>query len=259
MGFDPVGRECCSFTVRGDWAHFRRLDTTTTKETYRVIPRTTAAGLIGAILGKPRDSYYESFQRACSAIAIEPLSPVSTMAIPMVLPKTDSFVDLHETPDSVDDIEVPAIGRIPDPQGERMRNTFEYLTDVAYRIHVTLEDEAMQAALVEAVTTGVATFTPYLGKSECLASVTEGRTATIKEGPTENHCTVESTAPANAVRPSPDAQYHVERTPASMKTDDGGRYTNEFVSYLYNPTGGSIDGVDSSVVASVDGTPLAFV
>ncbi len=48
---DIEGRECLSFTVEGPWAHFRRIDATTEKLTYRVIPRTTVAGLIAAVLG----------------------------------------------------------------------------------------------------------------------------------------------------------------------------------------------------------------
>ena len=51
-----AGRECLSFTVEGPWAHFRRIDATTEKLTYRVMPRTTVAGLLAAVLGEPRDS-----------------------------------------------------------------------------------------------------------------------------------------------------------------------------------------------------------
>ena len=48
--FDVSSRETLTFTVTGPWGHFRRIDTTTEKLTYRVIPRTTVAGLIAAIL-----------------------------------------------------------------------------------------------------------------------------------------------------------------------------------------------------------------
>jgi CRISPR-associated Cas5-like protein len=42
-GFRP--NRCLSFTVRGPWGHFRRIEGNIVKQTYRIIPRTTVAGL----------------------------------------------------------------------------------------------------------------------------------------------------------------------------------------------------------------------
>jgi hypothetical protein len=57
----------------------------------------------------------------------------------------------------------------------------------------------------------------------------------------------------------PGTTQNIERTPASMATDDGGRYTNAWVSYVYDRHGGSVSGVDPSVVSTVDGTNVAFL
>ena len=42
---------CLSLTVRGPWGHFRRIEGNVVKQTYRIIPRTTVAGLLAAVLG----------------------------------------------------------------------------------------------------------------------------------------------------------------------------------------------------------------
>lgn len=52
-GCDPVSqsRRIAVFDVSGMMAHFRRIDTNSTSLTYRFPPRTTLAGMIGALLG----------------------------------------------------------------------------------------------------------------------------------------------------------------------------------------------------------------
>jgi CRISPR-associated protein Cas5h len=65
-----VGERAVSFTVRGEWAHFRRVEANRTKMTYRLPPRTTVAGMVAAISGYDRDSYYDLFGSEESAIAI---------------------------------------------------------------------------------------------------------------------------------------------------------------------------------------------
>ena len=47
---------CLSFTVSGPWGHFRRVEGNIVKQTYQVIPRTTVAGLVAAMLGIDRKS-----------------------------------------------------------------------------------------------------------------------------------------------------------------------------------------------------------
>ena len=61
---------CLSFTVRGDFGHFRRVDGTVVRQTYKLPPRTTVAGLLSAVAGLERDSYYDQFGPDTSAVAI---------------------------------------------------------------------------------------------------------------------------------------------------------------------------------------------
>ena len=51
--------EILSFDIVGKFAHFRKYYTTNTALSFTIPPRTTIMGIVGAILGKQRDSYYE--------------------------------------------------------------------------------------------------------------------------------------------------------------------------------------------------------
>lgn len=49
------------FELWGKFAHFRKFYTNSSSLSYSVPPRTTIEGIIAAILGYERDSYYEKF------------------------------------------------------------------------------------------------------------------------------------------------------------------------------------------------------
>ena len=234
------GRECLSFTVEGPWAHFRRIDTTTEKLTYRVMPRTTIAGLVAAILGEPRDSYYETFAQDASAIAISPECDLETQSIPqLTLPTTAGDIKTAEgvSGKTVVDPEVIAT--------ERKRRTFEYVVDPSYRIDLVLDDEETRDRLWEFLETGRTTYTPFLGKSECLASITDVARSTVEDGGDGE--SIESTVPEEYVVPTPGSPLRMERTPAYMAANETGRETTGFVSYAYAPGDETLTAPDAPV------------
>lgn len=248
---DVAGRECISFTVRGPWAHFRRIDATTEKLTYRVMPRTTVAGLIAAVLGEPRDSYYETFARDASAIAISPQCPLETQSIPqLTLPTTEGDIKTADgvSGKSVIDPEVIA--------SERKRRTFEYVVDAEYRIDVILNDSETFDRLWDFLDSGRSTYTPCLGKTECLADLTDvSRTTVEPAGDAEN---ISSTVPEEFVVPSPGTALRMERTPAYMTAEEDGRKAMGFVSYGYAPAGETLTAPDAQAM-SVEGRSVCFI
>lgn len=254
---DVTGRECLSFTVSSDWGHFRRIDTTNDKLTYHVIPRTTVAGLIAAILGLPRDSYYGIFSPEASAIAIEPLTPLGTMQIPMLTVPTTSGDIVTAEGTSGKTVVSPSV-----LETKRQRRTFEYIRNPAYRIHAVITDTDTRDDLadrldVEGDTASVrAVYTPALGKSECLASITDTNRSSVTSAGTVDH--VDSILPEKQLTPTTDVRYSMERTPSYMTATDGGRKTTEFLSYVYNPAGESIE-VEGISASQVDGSNVVFV
>jgi CRISPR-associated protein Cas5h len=192
------------------------------------MPRTTVAGLIAAILGEPRNSYYDTFAKDASAIAISPQCELQTQSIPqLTLPTTKENI---KTADGVS-------GKtVIDPEeiaSQRKRRTFEYIVDPAYRIDLVLNDEGTKERLWEFLDTGRAIYTPFLGKSECLATITGVSRSTVKAD--GNPEAVDSTVPEEYVVPEPGAPLRMERTPAYMTASETGRKTTGFVSYAYAP------------------------
>jgi len=248
---DVGGRECLSFTVEGPWAHFRRIDATTEKLTYRVIPRTTVAGLVAAILGEPRDSYYETFAPEASAIAISPQSDLETQSVPMLmLPTTEGDIKTAEGVAGKTVVDPEAIAT------ERKRRTFEYIVDAAYRIDLVLDDDETFDRLAEFLESGRAVYTPFLGKSECLANITDVNRSTVEEGGDTD--AISSTVPEQHLVPSPGTPLRVERTPAYMAADEGGRKTTGFVSYGYAPRDETLTAPDAPVT-TVENRTVCFL
>ena len=65
-----------SFTIEGFMGHFRKYYTTVTPLSYVFPPRNTIVGILAAILGLKRDSYYNLFLRSNSKIGLQILTPV---------------------------------------------------------------------------------------------------------------------------------------------------------------------------------------
>lgn len=63
-------KEVLIFDLKGYAAHFRKFYTNSSSLSYSVPPRTTISGIVAAILGLERDSYYEDFNADNVDIAI---------------------------------------------------------------------------------------------------------------------------------------------------------------------------------------------
>lgn len=244
---DVAGRECVSFTVSGEWAHFRRIDTTNDKQTYAVIPRTTVAGLVAAILGEPRDSYYQEFAADSSAIGIVPAAPIRRMQVPMLtVPTTKGDIQTAEGTTGKTVVAPEVL------EEKRQRRTFEYLRHPRYHIHLVLDNETWLERLANRLdarrdgpdaddgTRDVrAVYTPALGKSECLANISH--TAITEVSSTQSVDKVDSIVPETELSPATSVSYAMERTPGYMERDEHGRRTTGFISYAFPTDGGSIE------------------
>jgi CRISPR-associated protein Cas5h len=68
--------EVLSFDVCGKMAHFRKYYANNTAMSYSLPPRTTVLGMLGAILGFERDSYYEAMASDKLRVGMRVLSPL---------------------------------------------------------------------------------------------------------------------------------------------------------------------------------------
>ncbi len=140
------------FDFWGDYAHFRKIETTTSPLTYSFPTRTALSGLIAAIIGLARDSYYNFFNPENARFALRILSPVKKIRINLNLIKTDEgfyLWDIKENP------------RAPAP--------FEFVKEPQYRIYCWLKDEKKFKELKNYLEKHQSVYTPYLGISELIA------------------------------------------------------------------------------------------
>jgi len=245
---------CLSFTVSGPWGHFRRVEGNIVKQTYRIIPRTTVAGLVAAVLGIGRDEYYDVFAPEVSWVAIEPRSELRTVNMPMNTLSTadEDMVSLNPRG--------KLSMKLPDPTKLRQQHNYEVLVDPAYRIDLALSDERRYEQLRETLSEGRSYYVPSLGLSEHLADIEYHGEFEIEDGPAGETVTVESAIPdiVDAIVPEADVEFRIERSPGFMKADSGGRTTTRYVSYAYDRTGGPLKTQDAPA-SRVDGRTVVFV
>jgi CRISPR-associated protein Cas5h len=245
---------CLSVTVRGPWGHFRRVEGNVIKQTYRIIPRTTVAGLLAAVLGIERDGYYDLFGPSASRIAIEPVSPLRTLNMPMNTLSTANGDLQSANPHGKITV------KLPNPAKLRQQHNYEVLVDPAYRIDIALSDEGRYQELREALAAGKSHYVPSLGLSEHLAELEFHGEFDIRDGPTGDTVSVDSAVPneVESVILKPGTRCQVEESPAFMANDAGGRTTTEFTSYVYNPDAEGL-AVQNTDAVRVDGRTVVFV
>lgn len=244
--FDTTNDSALLFTVSGQYAQFRRIDTTTTKQTYRVPPRTTLAGLLAAILGLERDSYYEMFAPGRSAIAICIDEPLRTRTIPVLELPTIEGDDFQTEADN-------ALIRRKASIGDRQQRLREYVRDPSYTIAVAFDDADTYERLRTHLSEGTSVYTPALGTSECLASIDYHGEVPVEETDVE---AVESVVVDEIATPT--SQFNIERVPYQFEATSHGRAPSAFVSYVYRDDT-SIDIADSATAYSVGDRPMVFI
>lgn len=248
---DGVPDRCLSFTVRSAWGHFKRVGRSVTKQTYRIPPRTTVAGMLAAIVGAPRDSYYDVFADDVSAVAITSLSDIRTVNIPTTGLGTDPKQDVTETAGTSRSYALT----YQRTEKDRQLHAYEVLADPAYRIDVAVEDEKFYADLHNSLKRGESFYPPSLGKSEYLATIEDVETD-VEPVPVESQevYDIDSVAPCSLSEAVPQGgvTYEVERSPAVMEADSGGRTTTRFDDYVFTQRAGDT----VRLIESEDVTPV---
>lgn len=245
---------CLSFTVSGPWGHFRRVEGNIVKQTYRVIPRTTVAGLVAAMLGIGRDEYYNLFAPDASAVAIEPVEEIRTMNMPMNTLSTAK--ESMKTLNSRGSLSIS----FPDSTENRQQHNYEVLVEPSYRIDLWLDNDETYARLRETLKEGRSHYVPSLGLSEYLAEVEYHGEFEVNEGTSGEVVDVSTTVPSDSIIPDAGTEFRMEKPPAYMEADSGGRRTTAFVSYSYSPDAEPLTVQAKEIeTKEVDGRQVVFV
>jgi len=144
--------EVLSLDIEGKFAHFRKFHGNNTAMSYSIPPRTTIIGILAAILGEPKDSYYESFRHKDVKIGIRVLS------------------DLKKTFHRLNYLKITGSSDFSGKNG-RIQTPFEVVTAhdlksemVKYRFYISPgEDSEVYELLKKAMTNGERQFNLSLG------------------------------------------------------------------------------------------------
>lgn len=144
--------KCLVFEVKGDWAHFRKIYTTSSPLSYSIPPRTTIAGLIAAIMGMDKDSYYDNFIKEKADIALRIIKPIKKFRIGLNFINTKTakmFAQIKE----------------------RTQVKQELVKNPHYRIYFSHKDTEIYQKFREYLEQNRSFYTPYLGISEYIAFI----------------------------------------------------------------------------------------
>ncbi len=157
-----MSKKVLIFDITGEYGHFKKYNTTTSPLTYAIPPRTAIVGIIGAILGIPRElspgkfpiepPLHERFSKENADVAVQIIKPVKRVNVAFNLINTkEHFFDLSKA-------------------GHSQIN-FELLKDPHYRIFVSLKDLETYDQLKKRLKNKQFVYTPYLGLAQFIANI----------------------------------------------------------------------------------------
>ncbi len=154
------------FDIIAPVAHFRTFYTNASSLTYGFPPRTTIIGLISAILGYERDSYYPNFSQDKCRIAISIRVPVRKIihTVNFVRTKKEEFSSFKQAIKSYLNSKIktyPTSIEVVLPDSEE--------NNIKYRVFFSHNDKNVYGQLHEKLTNSHSEFSLYLGISEFLA------------------------------------------------------------------------------------------
>jgi len=211
------------FEVAGDLAHFRRPYAITTALTFPIPPRTALCGLVGAVLGLPKNDGLRHFSDVDATFGIEILEPL----------KTTSFsLNLLDTKDN------PTFR--PKAENPHSPMRYEFIRGPRYRVLFSHRD--LGSPLAEALRCGESVYTPCLGLAWLIAWF--GETVEVREA---EWITSRSRVACRSLVRSDDlvgpvdwdqqGVYQRIRMPAEMQPD---RLVRSYREYIIETTGSSI-------------------
>ncbi|MEM3399751.1 MAG: type I-B CRISPR-associated protein Cas5b [Candidatus Micrarchaeia archaeon] len=153
-------KEIFSFVISSDFASFRKFDTADTLYlTYYFIPRPVVLGIIGAIMGLKKSTsatlpWWEKLKTV--KIAVEPLE-ISSLKHLVIYNNSTGAASYSEEKGL--------------RSGQNLVVREQILINPRYRIYVELNDITKDA--FDLLTKNKTVFTPYMGKNEFMAKITE--------------------------------------------------------------------------------------
>lgn|GEM_PF-302427 len=146
------------FDLTGSMAHFRKYYTNSSSLTYGFPPRTVLMGIIAAILGMERDSYYETLDRGGFSVAVKVPGRRLMQTVNYTRTTKDDLSVLRRF-GTVPGTQIPMELLLPDKEHSRL----------CFRIFFTHPDSKLLSETAHRLKENRSYYPLYLGLTECPA------------------------------------------------------------------------------------------
>jgi len=218
------------FDFWSTYGHFKKPYTTSSPLTFSIPPRTSVAGVIGAIVGIDKKIYMKYFTKDKADIAITIRKPIKKVRL---------GINLLNFNDSMTKIE----GKNP--------TRIEFLKDPEYRIYFSHNDEEIYESVKAHIKNHTSIYTPTMGLSENIANFKYiGEYSVENDIENEEYVEVNSVIPLKNVKPGHikfdyDHEYFTEMLPLEI---DENRKVTDYGDVMFEKNGNRIYGVFAKTI-----------
>ncbi|MFW6129839.1 MAG: type I-B CRISPR-associated protein Cas5b [Atribacterota bacterium] len=212
------------FNLYADYGHYKKFYTTSSPLTFSIPTGTALFGLIGAILGFPKEVYNKKLIEAETEISVVIENPIKKVRFGSnkINTSSGSISTMHKVS--------------PKPMIQ------EYIKNAKYRIYFSCKDKDMLKKLEQLLKNKKTVYTPAMGISECIASISYVDTLDYEVIKNNNeYIQVISVVPYDQdnidIKFEPGKKYQRERIPILM---DENRQVQTYKDIVYETEGKSI-------------------
>lgn len=150
------------FDLKGFFAHFRKHFSTTSALSYSFPPRTAVAGLVAALIGYDRDSYYKALSSDKCRIALQIRAPVRHVTNTLNYLMTDKPLNLKKLRGAGGSMQVHV---------DLLLSGGLEQSQLSFRVFFNHKDERLLNEVAERIRDRRFFYPPSLGTANCLAEV----------------------------------------------------------------------------------------
>lgn len=195
------------FDIWGDYGHFKKFHTTASPLTFSFPPPTAVIGIVAAILGIDKESYWDTFSLDNTRVAVRIIDPVKKIRI------------------GINVIETKSAGPMLNHIKQRSQIKYEYLKDAHFRIFFSHTDKVLMERLKSMLIAHKTVYTLSLGGAQMLAGFSYIGEYVAQEIPVGEYVQVNSVLPL---------EENLKTDSKVIKFEEKRQYTKEIVSTRMN-------------------------
>jgi len=195
------------FDIWGDYGHFKKFHTTASPLTFSFPPPTAVIGIVAAVLGIDKESYWDVFSPDDTRVAVRIINPVKKIRI------------------GINVIETKSAGSMFNRIRQRSQIKYEYLKDAHYRIFFSHDDMELMERLKEMLIAHKTIYTLSLGSAQMLAGFSFIGAYKAQELPGDSYVSVHSVLPL---------EENMRINSKVIRFEENRQYTKEIVSTRMN-------------------------